>query len=202
MTLDGENQFGKRCAALLAAALMVLPGIALAQRHGPGGYTHGGGYHSGRPGYGGHYPGAGWRGGYWYHGGYGGHFGWWWAGGDSWYLYPGPVYPYPDVAQAPTYVVPAPAQQQDAAAAPQVWYWCAAPEGYYPYVEQCSVAWQTVIAPPSAAADDQTDQAGPAPAPDDERAPMSAPQQAMPAPDQSYEPLQPLPSPDDAPPPP
>jgi hypothetical protein len=30
--------------------------------------------------------------------------------------------------------------------ASQVWYYCSAPAGYYPYVTQCGTAWQTVPA--------------------------------------------------------
>ena len=29
---------------------------------------------------------------------------------------------------------------------PQSWYWCGAPAGYYPYVQQCAVPWQAVPA--------------------------------------------------------
>jgi hypothetical protein len=25
-----------------------------------------------------------------------------------------------------------------------VWYWCAAPAGYYPYIPQCAVPWQAL----------------------------------------------------------
>ena len=30
--------------------------------------------------------------------------------------------------------------------APQTWYYCSDPAGYYPYVTQCNVGWQTVPA--------------------------------------------------------
>jgi hypothetical protein len=60
-----------------------------------------------------------WHSGRWFHGPHGGHDGWWWVIGDSWYFYPAPVYPYPDPAVLPaiaappaTVVTPAPAVQQ------------------------------------------------------------------------------------------
>jgi hypothetical protein len=37
-----------------------------------------------------------WRGGHWAHERHDGRFGWWWVAGDDWFLYPDPVYPYPD----------------------------------------------------------------------------------------------------------
>ena len=37
-------------------------------------------------------------------------------------------------------------------AAPQVWYYCPEPAGYYPYVQNCTQAWVSVdprtVAPP------------------------------------------------------
>jgi hypothetical protein len=78
-----------------------------------------------------------WHGGHWAQARHGGRFGWWWIVGPTWYFYPSPVYPYPD-----PYLPPA------AVAAPsQYWYFCRDPQGYYPYVPQCRVAWQAV--PPS-----------------------------------------------------
>ena len=81
-----------------------------------------------------------WRGGRWYHGHHGGGSGWWWIVGGLWYFYPTPVYPYPDPYQPPVVVVPPPV------AAPQYWYYCANPSGYYPYVPRCFVNWQRVEA--------------------------------------------------------
>ena len=46
-----------------------------------------------------------------------------------------PVYAYPYYA-TPFY--PAPYYPGT------VWYWCAAPAGYYPYVPQCAVPWQAI----------------------------------------------------------
>ncbi len=85
-----------------------------------------------------------WRGGAWFHGPHGGRDGWWWVVGPDFYYYPAPVYPYPDpyvppvVAVAPAPVAPAPAQP--------TWYYCGNPQGYYPYVAQCTVPWQPVPA--------------------------------------------------------
>jgi hypothetical protein len=79
-----------------------------------------------------------WGTGRWYHGYHGGRFGWWWIVGPTWYIYPAPVYPYPNPYIPPT-IAPA--------AAPS-WYWCPNPAGYYPYVATCSVPWQPVPMPP------------------------------------------------------
>jgi hypothetical protein len=46
-----------------------------------------------------------------------------------------PVYAYPYYA-TPFY--PAPYYPGT------VWYWCAAPTGYYPYIPQCAVPWQAI----------------------------------------------------------
>jgi hypothetical protein len=59
-------------------------------------------------------------------------------------------YPYyynaPVVQQAPAeiYVQPAPLPP----AAPQYWYYCQDPEGYYPYVKQCPDGWMKVVPSP------------------------------------------------------
>jgi len=111
-----------------------------------------------------------WRGGRWHHGWHDGRRGWWWFAGGIWYLYPQPVYPYPDpylppgvivqpapvvVQQAPVMVEQAPppaAVQQTppmpapaSPAAPQYWYYCTNPAGYYPTVPQCPGGWQKVL---------------------------------------------------------
>lgn len=57
-----------------------------------------------------------WRGGHWFHGVHGGRLGWWWLVDGDWNYYPSPGY----------------------------WYYCSDPEGYYPYVNSCSTAWQQV----------------------------------------------------------
>jgi hypothetical protein len=65
-------------------------------------------------------------------------FGWWWYLDDYWYYYPQPVYPYP------TYIAPVVPP-----APPAVWYRCANPAGFYPYVPACPGGWQTVpMTPP------------------------------------------------------
>jgi surface antigen len=45
-----------------------------------------------------------WRAGHWAHGWHEGRDGWWWVIGDSWHLYPAPVYPYPDIYTPPVFV--------------------------------------------------------------------------------------------------
>jgi hypothetical protein len=83
-----------------------------------------------------------WRGGSWFHGVHGGRNGWWWVVGPDFYFYPAPVYPYPDPYVPPVVAVtPAPA-----APAQPTWYYCSNPQGYYPYVAQCTVPWQPVPA--------------------------------------------------------
>jgi|SRR5579862_3846819 len=77
-----------------------------------------------------------WRGGRWFHGDHGGRLGWWWIVGGVWYFYPAPIYPYPDPYVPPVAVTPA----------PQYYYWCRAPAGYYPQVPACRVPWQAVPA--------------------------------------------------------
>ena len=66
------------------------------------------------------------------------------------YFYPFPYYYPPAVATlyAPTEYI----EQGVAPAAPSgsqaMWYYCAEPEGYYPYVQQCPGGWQIVSPPP------------------------------------------------------
>lgn len=49
-----------------------------------------------------------WRGGHWIHAHRGERLGWWWVVGDSWYMYPGPVYPYPDLYVRPVTILQEP----------------------------------------------------------------------------------------------
>ncbi len=112
----------KSIAALLAVSSLTLlmAGTAVAQRHEEGhDVDH-------------------WRGGGWQHTWHDGRLGWWWVIGPEWYFYPAPIYPYPN-----PYIPPV-------IAAPQanMWYWCSAPAGYYPYVAQCSTPWQAVTPRP------------------------------------------------------
>lgn len=99
-----------------------------------------------------------WRAGNWHHGPHGGRLGWWWVAGGIWYLYPQPVYPYPDpylppvVVQQPAPVVIQAPPTAAPPATPAVWYFCEAANGYYPYVPACPAGWKTVPATPAPAA--------------------------------------------------
>ncbi|KAA0090507.1 hypothetical protein CIW54_03815 [Paraburkholderia sp. T12-10] len=79
-----------------------------------------------------------WRGGRWRHSHHDGRFGWWWVVGGLWYLYPQPVYPYPDPF-APGEVV------YEYGGAGDYWYYCESAGQYYPYVTECPEGWQAVI---------------------------------------------------------
>ncbi|HEX3882032.1 MAG TPA: hypothetical protein VHW66_05190 [Stellaceae bacterium] len=127
------------CASIGLAAVFALAAVqpGLAEEH------HGGGNHGGHEG--GHFNGGGghwnghvgnWHGGAWNHGWHNGRFGWWWVapGFADWYFYNAPVYPSPD-----PYVPPG-----IAAGPSPYWYYCANPQGYYPYVPQCYGPWQPV----------------------------------------------------------
>ncbi|OYT93353.1 MAG: hypothetical protein CFE43_03660 [Burkholderiales bacterium PBB3] len=100
-----------------------------------------------------------WRAGNWHHGPHAGRSGWWWVAGGIWYLYPRPVYPYPDPYRPPVVVVEqsVPVVIQAAPSAPPppptpaVWYFCEAANGYYPYVPACPTGWKTVPATPAPA---------------------------------------------------
>lgn len=97
-----------------------------------------------------------WREGRWTHEWRGDRFGWWWVVGPNWYLYDGPVYPYPVVEQTlgvdvmydeaayGTAYPPPPISQAPSAE----WYYCSNPHGYYPQVPSCNVDWQAVPATP------------------------------------------------------
>lgn len=97
-----------------------------------------------------------WRRGRWYHTSYLGRFGWWWVVAGMWYFYPFPIFPYPNPYIPGTIVV---VQTRDSGSSPppaeapvQYWYYCAAPEGYYPYVSECPGGWTAVPAAQSAEA--------------------------------------------------
>src|SRR5487761_1891716 len=102
-----------------------------------------------------------WRGGRWVNDMHDDQWGWWWVAGGMWYFYPQPVYPYPDPYTPPVVVqpnvAPAPVAPQTTT---QVWYYCEANKGYYPYVSNCPSGWRTVTptttsvppAPPNAPA--------------------------------------------------
>lgn len=109
-----------------------------------------------------------WHGGRWVHGWHGGRLGWWWFAAGSWYFYTRPVYPYPDpyvpstvivqpqvvqpqmlAVQQPAPQVVAQAPAPPAAPAPQMWYQCKNPAGYYPYISNCPGGWTPVPASPT-----------------------------------------------------
>ncbi len=84
-----------------------------------------------------------WRGGHWVHDHHGGRLGWWWVAGGAWYLYPAPVYPYPNPWE------PAPAVIGIPAVPPTpYWYYCDALQTYYPYTPDCPGGWREVPATP------------------------------------------------------
>ena len=62
----------------------------------------------------------------------------WWGPPYYYSYYPGYYSPPAVVQQAP------PAYIQQTPAAPNFWYYCQAPEGYYPYVQSCPGGWTTV----------------------------------------------------------
>jgi len=85
-----------------------------------------------------------WATGEWRHVWHTGALGWWWFLDDDWYFYSKPVYPYP------TYIAPLLSVQETPETPPATpyWYYCANPQGYYPYVPACPIGWQTVPAVP------------------------------------------------------
>jgi hypothetical protein len=125
-------------AALLGAAVLCQPNTAHALPPLPGVGppwlpTLSGGGFGGLPGGAGH---GGWAGGY----GGGGHGSW--GGGYGYGGYGYPSYGVFVGGSVPSYTYYSYSQPSVA----QVWYYCSAPAGYYPYVTQCSTAWQTVPA--------------------------------------------------------
>jgi len=115
---------GLLAAAILCVATLSQPIPAHAAHGGGGGHGGGfGGFHGG--GGGGGFHGGGFHAGGFYGGGWDDGLGW---GYDSaGYGWDDPLY-------------------SNQATAPQSWYYCTNPAGYYPYVTQCSVAWQPVPA--------------------------------------------------------
>lgn len=113
-----------------------------------------------------------WRGGQWRNSCFAGRCGWWWFAGGQWFFYERPVYPYPLIVSevayeegvapvyAPppgTYAVPPPGYAvppagyavppSQPAPAPQVYYYCDNPAGYYPTVPSCPAGFRAVPAP-------------------------------------------------------
>jgi hypothetical protein len=110
---------------------------------------------------------GGWHGGSWgWHGGWHGGtsvvigfgapvFGWGWGAPVFW---PRPWAPVafgapivvapPVVVQSPPIVIqsaPAPVFAQQQQTQSSYWYYCPNPQGYYPYVQQCSSSWMQVV---------------------------------------------------------
>lgn len=96
-----------------------------------------------------------WRRGGWRQSWHDGRFGWWWIAGGEWFFYPQPIYPYPDpyvYAPIQTVVVqPSPPQTIAPQPVQQLWYFCDAANGYYPYVASCPGGWRAVPATPAPA---------------------------------------------------
>jgi hypothetical protein len=132
-------------AGLLCAIASSQPNLAYAGPHGGGGGFGGGGFggfHDGGFGgfHGGRFHGGGFRGGFHgdrfrdgrFHDGrfhdnrffFGGSLAYPWWGSDPYYGYYDYSQPYSS----------------------QIWYYCADPPGYYPYVTQCNAGWQAVPA--------------------------------------------------------
>ena len=65
--------------------------------------------------------------------------------GSGWYGDPYYGYPY-SYRYRPYVVVPEPPVYIERGVTPAsaLWYFCGNPEGYYPYVTQCSMPWRTV----------------------------------------------------------
>lgn len=68
-----------------------------------------------------------------------------------------PYYPYPPVAPSVPQVYierqdmpPQDGRQSSAQLPPDYWYYCRAPEGYYPYVKDCPEGWEQVTPQPPA----------------------------------------------------
>ncbi|HEY5512458.1 MAG TPA: hypothetical protein VIK40_02335 [Geomonas sp.] len=71
--------------------------------------------------------------------------GWWGAP----YGYPNPYYtssPPVVIRQEPQEYIHQPAPQTEQ----QYWYYCAEPQGYYPYVKKCPNGWMRVVPTPAA----------------------------------------------------
>ena len=144
-----------------------------------------------------------WRGGFYRQEWHDGRFGWWWMVDGMWYFYDRPVYPHPLIVsevvfREPVVVEPAPVMAAPAAVVvqpapvvaapqPQMWYWCDNPQGYSPYVQNCSVPWRQVAAqaapPPVAPTPVVAPTPSPAPAPAAAPAPkpVAKPKPAAPA---------------------
>jgi len=71
----------------------------------------------------------------------------WWGWDPAYYWgYPYPYYypPYPAYYPPPAEPPPQAPVQATGAPPPQFWYYCDDPQGYYPYVQNCTSAWRQV----------------------------------------------------------
>lgn len=125
-----DSKYTRRGVGLvLLLAGLAFSGAAAAAPGGHGGFHGGHGHFHGRP-HVGVWVGSAWR--------YGDGPGW---HGDPWY---GTPYGYPYgrtviVQQPPVYI------EQGGEPTAQMWYYCARPQGYYPYVKNCGTAWRAVL---------------------------------------------------------
>ncbi len=136
--------------ALIASAIPALADRDEGRHEGGRGEWHDGEWHGERGMR--HYDEHEWRGGRWVHDWHNGRLGWWWFAGGAWYFYAQPIYPYPDPYTPPMVVQQQPAPMTVAPqTTAQVWYYCEASRGYYPYVTSCPSGWKTVAPTPPAA---------------------------------------------------
>jgi len=61
------------------------------------------------------------------------------------YYYPPPTV----VTSPPVYIEQSPQVSAPASPSASYWYYCANPEGYYPYVKECPKGWQQVAPQPA-----------------------------------------------------
>lgn len=111
-------------------ALLILSGVAGLAQAEPGRH---GGFHGHHGHFHGHSHVGVWVGSPWW---YGYRSGWY---GDPWYGYPYPYGRTVIVQPPPVYI------EQGGEPTAQMWYYCARPQGYYPYVKNCSTAWRAVL---------------------------------------------------------
>jgi len=126
----------KTLCILIAATALIFISAFDEYAYGDGGHHHGGGHYYGTR----IWIGPGW--GPWWGPGWGP--GW----GAPYYPYSPYYYPYytpsPGFQQEPsTYIQQAPAPEQQL-----YWYFCADPQGYYPYVQKCPKGWMKVVPSP------------------------------------------------------
>ena len=141
-----------RVKAIVASALLVslgtLSGSALAYHGGYYGGHHGGarvGVYLGVPVVGFGYPYYGYPYGYGRYGGYDSYGGY---GGYRGYGYFGPSTTVVTVQASPPVYVEQATAGVSGPASDGNWYYCNNPDGYYPYVKQCTAGWQRVPAQP------------------------------------------------------